>query len=68
MPGTAASRCSSLESGGRLKQQTKNSSNAMIAGEKPLFLEKKAADNCFLGKSSPKKEDDKIPTTDEKNR
>jgi len=36
--------------------------------EIPLFLEKKAADNCFFGKTSPKKEGKTTRVYDEKNR
>ena len=39
-----------------------------IDGEKPLFLEKKAAQNYFFGKSSPKKEGGTVLAIDEKNR
>jgi len=35
---------------------------------KNYFFGKKAAGNCFLRKSRPKKEDDKVPTTDKKKR
>ena len=36
--------------------------------EKPLFLEKKADQNCFFRKSSPKKEKELVHKTDEKDR
>jgi hypothetical protein len=39
-----------------------------IDGEKPLFLEKKAAQNYFFGKCSPKKEGGTVLAIDEKNR